>query len=88
MGNNLPPLPPIDPKMQIGYEAIRYVAGYTEKYLKDYARLYADEAVKQEREAIAAMCQATQHEYYDAGGSLLLNTPQRLAAAIRARSEP
>lgn len=42
----LPELPPIDPKMQIGYEAIRYVPGYSRQFVEEYARAFAEEAVR------------------------------------------
>lgn len=42
-------LPALDPGAIIGYDAIRYVAGYTEAYVKEYARtaVAADRAARQ-----------------------------------------
>jgi hypothetical protein len=60
-----------------------------DRYFDERARLMFDawqEAMRMEREACATLCQETPQLYYDAGGSLLPNTPQRLSAAIRARS--
>lgn len=37
-----PEMPEVDTQMQIPYESIRYVAGYTEQYVKDYARAWGD----------------------------------------------
>lgn len=37
----LPPMPDTDKKMVLPYTAIRYVAGYPESYVKEYARAYA-----------------------------------------------
>lgn len=39
--HGLPPLPPIDPQNSIGYEAIRYVSGYTAQFCQNYALQYA-----------------------------------------------
>jgi hypothetical protein len=41
----LPPLPEIDTKNCIGYDAIRYVPGYTEDFVKRYAIEYARKAL-------------------------------------------
>lgn len=37
----LPPMPDTNKKMVLPYTAIRYVAGYPESYVKEYARAYA-----------------------------------------------
>lgn len=37
-----PEMPDVDTRMQIPYESIRYVAGYTEQYVKQYARAWGD----------------------------------------------
>lgn len=45
--HKLPPLPAIDTKNSIGYEAIRYVPGYTENFCKNYALQYALAVLKE-----------------------------------------
>ena len=45
----LPPLPPIDTRHSIGYDAIRYIPGYTADFCKEYAVRYAMEVLRQER---------------------------------------
>lgn len=43
-------LPDLDPKRMLGYDAIRYVAGYPESYVKEYAAAL----LESERQAHAA----------------------------------
>lgn len=42
---SLPPLPPVDLKHQLPYEAIRYVAGFPAQYVEKYAIDYARAAI-------------------------------------------
>jgi len=42
----LPPLPNCDPKQCIPYDAIRYVAGYDDTYVKRYALAYAAQCLE------------------------------------------
>ena len=41
----LPPLPELDPKRQLSYDQIRYVAGFHEGYVQEYAVAYARAAL-------------------------------------------
>lgn len=43
-------MPALDPGAVIQYSAIRYVAGYPESYVKEYALAYAEQRVREERE--------------------------------------
>ncbi len=52
----LGPPPPADPSRALQYGAIRYVPGYPESYLHEYARAYAAEQVAAERERCAQAC--------------------------------
>lgn len=50
----MPALPEVDLRMQIPYDSIRYVAGFHEGYVKQYAVVYAQaHAAQQVREALA-----------------------------------
>ena len=42
----LPPLPEIDKSWMIGYEAIRYIPGYPEIYVTEYATAYGQECAR------------------------------------------
>lgn len=63
----LPELPPIDPKMAIPYDAIRYVNGFTEDFVKRYATAFARAALAsrlQEKEGQPALSEReTLHEF-------------------------
>lgn len=56
---SMPPMPDVDLRMQIPYESIRYVAGFTEEYVKQYAVAYA-QAVADERVRAATTFQPIQ----------------------------
>jgi hypothetical protein len=50
----LPELPLVDQGAAIGYHAIRYVPGWPESYVKQYAIEYARQAAEAERERCIA----------------------------------
>ena len=56
LSDSLGPLPPADPRRALQYDAIRYVPGYPESYLQEYARAYAAEQVAAERERCVETC--------------------------------
>jgi adenine-specific DNA glycosylase len=98
--SNLPPLPPVDPKMQIDDAFIRIIPGYSRKFVEEYARSYAEEAVRLERErsnkladALQELLADTQHAQHpsceDGGYCPVRDAREALEefAAIRARSQ-
>lgn len=87
----LPELPPIDSKDSLPYSAIRYVSGYPESFVQEYAKRYAEQCILMERERCAKACEGQfakgnpTVDEWDAG----LNTGVlSCIAAIRSTSEP
>ena len=79
MSDTMPKMPPLDPKRMLSYDAIRYVAGFPESYVHEYARAYA----LQVAEEAALIADA-------AAGSIAQNIDEmyvalNIGAAIRAR---
>lgn len=83
MNEELPPLPPIDPKDSLPYSAIRYIAGYPASFVERYALTYgkacAEAATLRERERAASLAEACSRCHPD--------DAEMIAAAIRKGDE-
>lgn len=82
----LPELPPIDSKDSLPYSAIRYVSGYPESFVQEYAKRYAEQCILMERERCAKACEALGgEEFEDPSGQRRRVEPSAddCAAAIR-----